>query len=54
MTKNIYLETLKSVLGCSSLHYYNHIDSFETFQQSIFQHPILFVEESSFKVAVIE
>ena len=33
---------------------YTHVDAFETFQQYIFQKSILFVEESSFKVEVIE
>ena len=39
---------------CGSNHLWAYIDAFETFQQPIFQQSILLVEESSFKVEVIE
>ena len=39
---------------CGSNRLWAYIDAFETFQQSSFQQSILLVEESSFKVKVIE
>ena len=52
--KNSCWHEVQSFCGSNHLWAYNHVDSFETFQQSTFRQSIWFVEESSFKVEVTE
>ena len=53
-SKKSYLNQTCFLRAALNRTIYNQVEAFETFQQSIFQQSIWFVEKSSFQVEVIE